>query len=1078
MATPKKYEKIDFTPPEGVRKAAERGLAYRREHGRGGTPIGVARARDLANGKKLSPQTVKRMKAFFDRHAKNSKAEGFRPGEKGWPSNGKIADLLWGGPAGRTWAEKVVRQMEAADEKEGRSLRPFGSSQGIKPKVTVVFGPPASGKTTYVEDHKGDNDVVFDFNKVMSAITGGPMYSTNENLVSYCTDIRTLIIDKAIRSGKADHTWIIVTSPDDTLKERLKDVPVNYVEMTCSEEECLERIDAEGGRPGEHKDVVKKYYKESRSLAMQGVERRFVGSPEKKPAKGDLSIERRTDPQTGKQQVYLVGYAAKFHTDSLMMGDFIERISPEAFEIVERGKDLEGKPLETRGLYNHDPNHLIGRYPDTMKLTVDKVGLRYQILLPESRHDLAELVSRGDLRGSSFSFVVADDGERWSTEDGQSIRTVTKIKSLLDCGPVTYPAYADSTVAVAQRSYQQYKLRCKSPSKSVTRRIESLERFIAERRDCGTGKGGFQKGNTCGGGGSSSKPAAKQKPLDANDPKAVKEFLAQLAKETGKSVPRKKKKPTPQQQAAKSKATQEKSQQYHDDIQPLKDTLRDHGISWPAYATKANDYVRKTDGLNRKDFHREAAAAADEGPDSLKKFLNENGLGEFSSRIGRKRGGSRSLVSSRDCGTGKGGFQKGNTCGGGSGGGSSSKPAKKKSGPYMELRPGTQDVKKGSKKTKSAQQFIDKAREGQTTVAGKSGGKGDDGGGVQTWSKGDSYPWVSSQHGTDEGYVQAKHPDGSTSSKHYFKKGGAAKARKSLAEELQKKKKKRSFREPASLRATRVAREIINEFRDCGTGAGGFKKGNTCGGESKSPAKKKSSTKSGKKKKKSRDPLIAAAAGATEGAIIGAAVGGTPASAAIGAATQVAFGEAFRRIGKSIASRVRKVVSSLGMSQKSMSEGAAEALGTQKKPKAFVGDKNSVMFESKDDVLVVSKGDVFGDGSSGSTVMGVPSRKENYTPEKIDRMTSGAKKMGADQIALHATSSAAQKALQDAGFTRVEGSKVRKSSKGKLFKKILKTLDQVATGGLVTDAVKTTKDLAYGEVDLRPKRRMPKPGNI
>ena len=912
MATPKKYEKIDFTPPEGVRKAAERGLAYRREHGRGGTPIGVARARDLANGKKLSPQTVKRMKAFFDRHAKNSKAEGFRPGEKGWPSNGKIADLLWGGPAGRTWAEKVVRQMEAADEKEGRSLRPFGSSQGIKPKVTVVFGPPASGKTTYVEDHKGDNDVVFDFNKVMSAITGGPMYSTNENLVSYCTDIRTLIIDKAIRSGKADHTWIIVTSPDDTLKERLKDVPVNYVEMTCSEEECLERIDAEGGRPGEHKDVVKKYYKESRSVAMQGVERRFVGSPEKKPAKGDLSIERRTDPQTGKQQVYLVGYAAKFHTDSLMMGDFIERISPEAFEIVERGKDLEGKPLETRGLYNHDPNHLIGRYPDTMKLTVDKVGLRYQILLPESRHDLAELVSRGDLRGSSFSFVVADGGERWSTEDGQSIRTVTRIKSLLDCGPVTYPAYADSTVAVAQRSYQQYKLRRKSPSKSVTRRIENLERFVAERRDCGTGKGGFQKGNTCGGGS----------------------------------------------------------------------------------------------------------------------------------------------------------------------GGSSSKPAKKKSGPYMELRPGTQDVKKGSKKTKSAQQFIDKAREGQTTVAGKSGGKGDDGGGVQTWSKGDSYPWVSSQHGTDEGYVQAKHPDGSTTSKHYFKKGGAAKARKSLAEELQKKKKKRSFREPASLRATRVAREIINEFRDCGTGAGGFKKGNTCGGESKSPAKKKSSTKSGKKKKKSRDPLIAAAAGATEGAIIGAAVGGTPASAAIGAATQVAFGEAFRRIGKSIASRVRKVVSSLGMSQKSMAEGAAEALGTQKKPKAFVGDKSSVMFESKDDVLVVSKGDVFGDGSSGSTVMGVPSRKENYTPEKISRMTSGAKKMGADQIALHATSSAAQKALQDAGFTRVEGSKVRKSSKGKLFKKTLKALDQVATGGLVTDAVKTAQDLAYGEVNLRPKRRMPKPGDI
>ena len=62
-----KYDHIDFTPPAGVRREAQKGLDWRSEFGRGGTAVGVARARDLSNGVKISPQTARRMKAFFDR---------------------------------------------------------------------------------------------------------------------------------------------------------------------------------------------------------------------------------------------------------------------------------------------------------------------------------------------------------------------------------------------------------------------------------------------------------------------------------------------------------------------------------------------------------------------------------------------------------------------------------------------------------------------------------------------------------------------------------------------------------------------------------------------------------------------------------------------------------------------------------------------------------------------------------------------------------------------------------------------------------------------------------------------------
>ena len=110
------YESLDFEPPAGVREEAARGLAWRREYGRGGTDVGIARARDLSNGTQISPDTARRMKAYFDRHEIDKQGEGWSPEQDGFPSNGRIAWALWGGDPGRTWAEKLVRQMNAEDE--------------------------------------------------------------------------------------------------------------------------------------------------------------------------------------------------------------------------------------------------------------------------------------------------------------------------------------------------------------------------------------------------------------------------------------------------------------------------------------------------------------------------------------------------------------------------------------------------------------------------------------------------------------------------------------------------------------------------------------------------------------------------------------------------------------------------------------------------------------------------------------------------------------------------------------------------------------------------------------------------
>ncbi len=111
-----KYDDIDFTPPEGVREEAQRGLDWRKEYNRGGTAVGVARARDLSNGVSVSPETIRRMNSYFSRHEVDKKGEGFSPGEDGFPSAGRIAWALWGGDPGQAWAAKVLRSMNARDE--------------------------------------------------------------------------------------------------------------------------------------------------------------------------------------------------------------------------------------------------------------------------------------------------------------------------------------------------------------------------------------------------------------------------------------------------------------------------------------------------------------------------------------------------------------------------------------------------------------------------------------------------------------------------------------------------------------------------------------------------------------------------------------------------------------------------------------------------------------------------------------------------------------------------------------------------------------------------------------------------
>ena len=141
----------------------------------------------------------------------------------------------------------------------------------------------------------------------------------------------------------------------------------------------------------------------------------------------------------------LRGLAAVFHNPNDPGTEFelgpgvLERIDPGAFdEFLRSGGDVVA-------LWNHDPNHLLGRRSArTLKLSVDAVGLRYTVDAPATQlgSDVMTLAARGDICGSSFSFVA--ERVDWQDIGGIAYRVIRQAR-LVDVSPVTFPAYGSTS---------------------------------------------------------------------------------------------------------------------------------------------------------------------------------------------------------------------------------------------------------------------------------------------------------------------------------------------------------------------------------------------------------------------------------------------------------------------------------------------------------------------------------------------------------------------------------------------------------------------------------------------------------
>jgi len=407
-----------YEPSTAMVAEAQQGLDWRTEFERGGTAVGVARARDIVNRRALSLQTVQRMSSYFARHAVDKEAEGFQVDEPGFPSAGRIAWALWGGDAGQSWSAEILNSLDGRSEPMNIETRD-GQIEGIYPltaqqraqiefehEIVDLFG----------QYDQGSGAAGAHYAAVSPFAADGLVCSS---CVHYEGPRACEIVAGDIDPGGICKKWVI---PEALVNPDAVAAPAMTADM-ASVGDVLEPAPS---------DAMPMRYAlmdaEVRKVNGRDVEFRSVTI-------GPLEVRAAGDGMS------FSGYAAVFNSDSEPL-PFIEQIAPGAF------KRSLSSGREIRMFNNHNTDQVLATTRNgSLVLTEDQRGLRVDAKLPDTTlgRDLSTLIADGTVHSMSFGFSVPQGGDSWSA-DGSSrvLREVVLHEVSVVQG---FPAYPETTGA-------------------------------------------------------------------------------------------------------------------------------------------------------------------------------------------------------------------------------------------------------------------------------------------------------------------------------------------------------------------------------------------------------------------------------------------------------------------------------------------------------------------------------------------------------------------------------------------------------------------------------------------------------
>ncbi|MEE3404532.1 MAG: phage portal protein, partial [Acutalibacteraceae bacterium] len=122
-------------------------------------------------------------------------------------------------------------------------------------KIVCVWGSPLSGKTTFVRNHAGKTDVVWDWDMIQQAVSLSDSHQESPpQVLRMLLKLRKAFVRAAADCG-AKTAWFICTRPNKYVRDMLGDT-AEYIKMDVSKDECYRRLAADENRPDKQKMAV------------------------------------------------------------------------------------------------------------------------------------------------------------------------------------------------------------------------------------------------------------------------------------------------------------------------------------------------------------------------------------------------------------------------------------------------------------------------------------------------------------------------------------------------------------------------------------------------------------------------------------------------------------------------------------------------------------------------------------------------------------------------------------------------------------------------------------------------------
>ena len=318
--------------------------------------------------------------------------------------------------------------------------------------IHVVIGPPCSGKSTYVQEHRKKGDIVVDFDRLCQALGSDEKHSAPDNIKQVAFTGRGAIILDICKNDR--EAWIIHTNPTEKQLEMYEKAGAEFIEMDTDLETCLERCEADNRPPGTA-EIIKQYFE-----ALKGASFNFK-------RRLNMNKKKKTFELKAENGV-ISGYAATWIREPDSYGDVI---APGAFKECLEALKKEGKVLPL--LWNHDSYDIDSYIGTVMNLEEDDHGLKFDASFDDTKEAqrARELAATGRVVKFSFAYEVLDQATI-KLEDGREANELRKLH-IFEVSLVMYPANSDTSI-IDVKSAEKSGRRNSKADEEVLREVTEL----------------------------------------------------------------------------------------------------------------------------------------------------------------------------------------------------------------------------------------------------------------------------------------------------------------------------------------------------------------------------------------------------------------------------------------------------------------------------------------------------------------------------------------------------------------------------------------------------------------------------